>query len=174
VTVTSTIVSVAVVAAGAAVTLAPAARAEPRPEPVPLYGFYDDYVDHSRQTFNGRPATSDPATFLGEFTTHCDMNGCVVRWLRDTTIVQNPTAPALFEYTWNNDRWESSGEYPFYCDAGGTVNAHRSEFVVPGPDGRFFGERTFTVDAPGCPGDGPGTYWVPFNLTPTESPPPVQ
>ena len=60
-----------------------------------------------------------------------------------------------------------------HCDAGGTVTAFRSDFLVPNPDGSFYGERTFAVDAPGCPGDGPGTYWLPFTLTPTDAPAPA-
>ncbi|MDM2593006.1 hypothetical protein PP592_24730, partial [Mycobacteroides abscessus] len=60
-----------------------------------------------------------------------------------------------------------SADYPFHCGAGGTVTAARSDFLIPNGDGSFSGERTFTVGAPGCPGDGPGTYWLPFTLTPT-------
>jgi hypothetical protein len=89
-----------------------------------------------------------------------------------TRLEENPNAPSLFDYRWNIDRWVSSGDYPFHCDGGGTVTTFRSDFLVPNPDGSFFGERTFAVDAPGCPGDGPGTYWLPFSLTPIDAPPP--
>lgn len=168
----SKILSVMAFPACVATVATPVAHAD-RPEPVPLYGFYDAYIDHSRQTFNGQPAASDPATLVGDFTTNCDANGCVAHWLRVTEITQNPNAPSLFDYTWNNDRWESSGEYPFYCNAGGTVTTYRSDFLVPNPDGSFSGERTFAVGAPGCPGEGPGTYWLPISLTPRDSPPPA-
>ena len=76
------------------------------------------------------------------------MNGCVAHWLRETKLVENPDAPALYDYTWNNYRWESSGDYPFHCDptgAGGTVDSFRSDFLKPNGDGGFSGERTFTV-----------------------------
>lgn len=164
----------AVLAACAALAPAPAATAD-RAEPVPVYGYYNAFLDHSRQTFNGQPAFADPATQLGLFTTDCDVNGCVARWLRETAISQDPDAPAQFEYRWNGDRWESAGEYPFYCNpdgSGGTVVTQRSDWLKPNGDGGFFGERMFTVPAPGCPGQGPGTYWLPIALTPVDPPQP--
>ena len=166
------IVSVSVVAALAGLLGSPLANAD-RPEPVPMYGYYNSVTHHSRQTFNGMPRFSDPSTFVGLFTTHCDLHGCVVDWLRETEITQNPNAPALYQYSWNNDRWESSGDYPFYCGpdgSGGLVNTFRSDWLKPNGDGSFSGERTFDVPAPGCPGDGPGTYWVPLTLTPVDPP----
>jgi hypothetical protein len=146
---------------------APQAHAD-RAEPVPLYGTYDTYLDHSRQTFNGRPDTSDPSTQGAVFRTVCDSGGCVAHWLRVTELQDNPNAPALFDYRWNGDRWESSGDYPFHCGPNGAqVTAFRSDFLRPNGDGSFAGERTFTVSGAGCPGDGAGTYWLPFTLTPT-------
>ena len=56
--------------------------------------------------------------------------------------------------------WESTGEYPFHCDDGAAITTTRSDFLMPNGDGSFSGERTFTVIAPGCPGDGPGTLLV--------------
>ncbi len=161
-----------VVAGCAALALAPAATAD-RAQPTPMYGYYDATLDHSRQTFNGMPTPSDSAVQLGLFTTTCDVHGCVVHWLRETELTENPNAPALYDYTWHNDRWESSGEYPFHCDpsgASGTVPSFRSDFLRPVGDGSFTGERTFTVAAPGCPGQGPGTYWLPIALTPVDPP----
>ena len=49
----------ALVLAGLAATtlsVAPVAKAD-RAEPVPLYGSYDTFLDHSRQTFEGPPGT---------------------------------------------------------------------------------------------------------------------
>ncbi|ODQ90611.1 hypothetical protein BHQ17_17275 [Mycolicibacterium holsaticum] len=154
--------------------LAPAAAAD-RAEPVPIYGYYNAFLDHSRQTFNASPATAEPSTQLGLFTTDCDVNGCVSKWLRETEISQDPDAPAQFEYRWNGDRWESAGEYPFYCNpdgSGPTVVTQRSDWLKPDGDGGFSGERMFTVPAPGCPGRGPGTYWLPIALTPVDPPQP--
>ncbi|CAJ1584532.1 hypothetical protein [[Mycobacterium] wendilense] len=156
---------VAVATAATALTVSPAAHAD-RAEPVPLYGAYDTYLDHSRQTFNGRPDVSDPSVQSASFTTRCGPDGCVANWLLLTELEDNPDAPVLFDYRWNGDRWESSGEYPFHCDDGGTVTTFRTDFLRPTGGGSFSGERTFTVSAPGCPGDGPGTYWLPFTLTP--------
>lgn len=150
--------------------LAPVAGAD-RAEPVPIYGYYNALLDHSRQTFNGLAAFAESATQLGLFTTNCDVNGCVSRWLRETGIAQDPNAPAQFEYRWDGDRWASAGEYPFYCNpdgSGGMVSAQRSDWLKPNGDGSFSGERMFTVPAPGCPGKGPGTYWLPISLTPTD------
>lgn len=163
----------AAVAGCASLVLSPLAHAD-RAEPPPLYGYYDAHLDHSLQTFNGRPTPSDPATQLGLFTTHCDVNGCIVHWLRETELTENPNAPALYDYTWNNDRWESSGDYPFHCDptdASETVTSFRSDFLRPNGDGSFSGERTFTVGAPGCPGEGPGIHWLPISLNPVPPPP---
>ncbi|HEY7052068.1 MAG TPA: hypothetical protein VH496_08030 [Mycobacterium sp.] len=152
--------------AACAITLTvPAAHAD-RPRPVPIYGLYDAFIDRSKQTFNGQPAPSDADTQQGQFTTNCDANGCVAHWFRLTELQQNPNAPAMYDYTWQNDRWESSSEYPFHCDGGGTAPSVRSDFLAPNPDGTFSVERTFVVASPGCPGDGPGTYWLPITLTP--------
>ena len=166
--------SLAVFTGCTALALAPVAGAD-RAEPIPIYGYYNALLDHSRQTFNGRPAFAEAAMQLGLFTTNCDVNGCVSRWLRETGITQDPHAPSQFEYRWRDDRWESAGEYPFYCDpdgSGGTVTTQRSDWLKPNGGGSFSGERTFTVPAPGCPGQGPGTYWLPISLTPTDPRPP--
>jgi hypothetical protein len=154
-------------AAGALLLAAPSAGAD-RAQPVPLFGSYDTYLDHSRQTFNGRPDFSDPSVQAASFSTTCVASGCVAHWLRLTELTENPNAPALFDYQWVNDRWVSIADYPFHCnDGSSTVTATRSDFLVPNGDGSFYGERTFTVNGAGCPGDGPGTYWLPFTLTPT-------
>jgi hypothetical protein len=170
--VVSKAVSIGVFAACAALVVPPVVHAD-RAEPVPIYGYYNALLDHSVQTFNGMPTPSDAAVQLGSFTTRCDATGCVVHWLRETQLTENPNAPALYDYTWNNGRWESSGDYPFHCDptgASGTVTAFRSDFLKPNGDGSFSGERTFTVAGPGCPGEGPGTYWLPISLTPVDKP----
>ncbi|MBV9089722.1 MAG: hypothetical protein JO044_07435 [Mycobacteriaceae bacterium] len=151
---------------GAGIGTAPTAVAD-RPQPVPLYGSYDSFLDHSQQTFNGQPRSSEPATQAASFSTTCGASGCVAHWLRLTELADNPNAPSLFDYQWVNDRWTSSSEYPFHCDDGSTVTATRTDFLLPNGDGSFAGQRTFTVDAPGCRGDGAGTYFLPFTLTPT-------
>jgi hypothetical protein len=153
-------------AAVAALAVAAPASAD-RAQPVPLFGTYDTFLDHSQQTFNGRPDISDPSTQAASFTTTCVASGCVAHWLRLTELTENPNAPALFDYVWTGNRWESTAEYPFHCNDGSAVTTTRSDFLAPNDDGSFTGERTFTVDGAGCPGDGPGTYWLPFTLTPT-------
>jgi hypothetical protein len=67
---------VAPLAIGVAIVAAPAAGAD-RPEPVPLFGSYDTFLDHSRQTFNGQPDFSDPSVQAAPFTTTCVESGCV-------------------------------------------------------------------------------------------------
>jgi hypothetical protein len=149
-----------------AVVAAPPAAAD-RAQPVPLYGSYNTVLDHSRQTFNGQPRASDPSTQGASFTTTCAASGCVAHWLLVDRLTDNPNTPSLFDYQWVDDRWVSGSNYPFHCDDGGTVDTVRSDFLMPNGDGSFRGERTFTVGAPGCPGDGPGVYWLPFTLTPS-------
>jgi hypothetical protein len=160
---TAAALSLAVVTAVAGAAAAPADR----PQPVPLYGSYNTFLDHSKQTFNGQPRASEPSTQAASFTTNCDASGCIAHWLLVDKLQDNPNAPSLFDYQWSNDRWVSTSDYPFHCDDGSTVSTTRSDFLVPNGDASFHGERTFTVEAPGCPGDGPGTYWLPFTLTPT-------
>jgi hypothetical protein len=160
------VVMAATLAVVAAELGAPVAGAD-RPQPVPLYGSYNTFLDHSKQTFNGQPRASEPSTQAAIFTTNCDASGCIAHWLLVDKLQDNPNAPSLFDYQWAGDRWVSSSDYPFHCDDGGTVSTTRSDLLVPNGDGSFRGERTFTVGAPGCPGDGPGMYWLPFTLTPT-------
>ena len=81
---------------GVAILAAPAASAD-RPEPVPLFGSYDTFLDHSRQTFNGQPNFSDPSVQAASFTTTCVASGCVAHWLRLTELTENPNAPAMFD-----------------------------------------------------------------------------
>src|SRR5215217_5208717 len=86
--------SVMTLAACVAALATPVAHAD-RDEPVPIYGFYNTFLDHSRQTFNGRPEASDPSVQGAGFTTSCDANGCVAHWMRLTDLAENPNAPAL-------------------------------------------------------------------------------
>ncbi len=81
----------------------PIAHAD-RAQPPPLYGFYNVFVDFSKQTFNGVPTPMDSKTFLVEYTTHCDVNGCVVSLDNSGDRARNPGAPAVFEYRWKNGR----------------------------------------------------------------------
>ncbi len=152
--------------AALALVVAPVAHADPA-DPAPINGTYETFLDHSRQTFNGSPEPSDPSTQAASFTTDCDASGCTAHWFRLTDLAENPNAPALYDYRWNGFQWESSSDYPFHCDGGGTTPSVRSDFLRPLGGGIYYGERTFTVTGPGCAGDGPGTYWLPFTLTPT-------
>lgn len=108
----SRFIAVVAVVSGAAAVQVPAADAD-RAEPAPLYGYYDAFLEHAKQTFNGSSIASESATQLGLFTTRCDASGCVSHWLRETELVNNPNAPALYTYTWANERWESRSEYPY-------------------------------------------------------------
>lgn len=156
-------------AIGAMVLAAALPACASRTAPIPLYGFYDTYLDHSKQTFNGRPDVSPPSTQSASFTTVCVASGCIAHWLRLTELTENPNAPSLFDYRWVNGRWESKGEYPFHCNDGSQVITTRFDVIKPNGDGSFSGERTFTVSGAGCPEQGPGKYWLPFTLTPKNS-----
>ncbi|MGA5462286.1 hypothetical protein [Mycobacterium sp. NPDC050041] len=165
--------SVAAIVACAALLASPVARAD-RVEPVPAYGFYDVFIDFSKQTFNGVPTPMESKTFSVEFTTHCDVNGCVMRMDNSGDRARNPGAPAQFEYRWTNDRWETSGPYAYLCDRNNpnsVVSSQRSDFWIPGSDGSFHGERTLAVGGVGCPGEGAGTHRVPITMTPIDPPP---
>jgi hypothetical protein len=162
------------VAAGCAVVVAPVTHAD-RAEPPPLYGWYSVSVDFAKQTFNGAPTPMESKAFPVQFTTHCDVNGCVVTMDNSGDLARDPKAPASFEYTWRNGRWETSTpDYPYLCErmnADSAVTSVRSDFLVPNPDGSFSGERTLVVGGAGCPGEGPGTHWVPISVTPIDPPP---
>lgn len=152
---------------------APGAHAD-RPTPPLLFGYYDVFVDFSRQTFNGVPTPMPAKTFLVQYSAGCDVNGCVVSMDNSDDLARNPGAPVVFEYRWNNGRWETSGDYPFLCDRmnpDSAVASVRSDYLIPHPDGSFSGERTLAVGGAGCPGEGPGTHWLPIAVTPVEPPP---
>src|SRR5690348_14629124 len=146
--------SIGIAAACAALIAPPAAHAD-RAEPPPLYGFYNAFIDFSKQTFNGVPTPMDSINFPVELTTQCDVNGCVARWDNSGDHVRNPAAPPVFEYRWNNGRWETNEEYPYLCERtnpNSAVTSQRSDYLIPNPDGSFFGERTFVMGGAGCPG----------------------
>jgi hypothetical protein len=166
--------SVGVLAACAALTVAPVAHAD-RAQPPPLYGYYNVFVDFAKQTFNGMPTPMESKTFPVQFTTQCDVSGCVARWDNADDQTRNPKAPLVYEYRWNNSRWETSEAYWYLCERtnpDSAVQSQRSDYLIPRPDGSFFGERTFVMEGSGCPGEGPGTHWVPISLTPVDPPPP--
>lgn len=155
-----------------ALACAPSAQAD-RAEPVPIYGYYDVLIDFSKQTFNHMPTPMNPVSYPSEFTTNCDVDGCVARMDNSDDQVRNPAAPLAFEYRWNDGRWETSGQQPYLCertDPNSGVPATRSDYWIPNPDGSFHGERTLVVGGTGCAGEGPGTHWVPISLTPIEPP----
>ena len=159
-------------ACGVALLAAPQAHAD-RVEPVPIYGFYDLHIDFARQTFDGAPTPMDSVTFPASFTTRCDVDGCVATMDNADDHVRNPGAPVEYEYRWADGRWETSGEYPYFCDRNdpaSAVTAQRSDHWIPNLDGSFHGERTLVVGGAGCPGEGPGTHRVPISLTPIDPP----
>lgn len=150
----------------------PVAHAD-RVEPPPMYGHYNLFIDFSKQTFNGMPTPMNPMTVPVEFTTDCDVDGCVARMDNSDDHARNLGAPVAYEYRWNGNRWETSGEYPYFCDRSdpnSAVQARRSDYWIPNPDGSFFGERTLITEGPGCPGEGPGTHRLPISLAPIEAP----
>lgn len=164
--------SLGISAACAALIFPPVAHAD-RAEPPPLYGYYDVFVDFAKQKFNGAPTPMDSKTFPVQFTTHCDENGCVASWDNKDDQARNPAAPLVYEYRWNNDRWETNEEYSYLCERTNPksgVMSQRSDYLIPNPDGSFFGERTFVMNGAGCPGEGPGIHWVPISLTPVDPP----
>jgi hypothetical protein len=156
-----------------AVAAAPVAHAD-RVEPVPVYGWYDVHVDFAQQTFNGAPTPMESKTFPVEFSMNCDVNGCVVHMDNSGDQARNPAAPLEYEYRWADGRWETSGPYTYLCqrmDPNSGVPSRRSDYWIPNGDGTFRGERTLVVEGAGCPGEGPGTHWVPISMTPTDPPP---
>ncbi|KAA0103808.1 hypothetical protein [Mycolicibacterium sp. P1-5] len=153
--------------------MSPVAQAD-RAEPPPLYGYYNLYIDFSKQTFDGAPTPMNPIAFPVAFTTRCDVNGCVATLDNTDDHARNPGAPLAYDYRWTGDRWETSGEYPYFCDRNdpnSVVTAQRSDYWIPKPDGSFSGERTLIIGGAGCPGEGPGAHWLPISLAPIEPPP---
>jgi hypothetical protein len=152
--------------------LIPAACTD-RVQPPALNGTYNLFVDFSKQTFNGVPTPMESRTFPVEYTTRCDVNGCIVFMDNSGDHARNPGAPAVYEYRWKNGRWETSGPYPYFCDRmnpNSAVKSVRTDYLIPKPDGSFFGERTLTVEGAGCPGEGPGVHWLPISLTSADPP----
>jgi hypothetical protein len=88
---------IGVFAACAVLIASPVAHAD-RAEPPPLYGWYDVFIDFSKQTFNGMPTPMESKTFPVEFTTHCDVNGCLMHMDNTDDHARNPGAPAAYEY----------------------------------------------------------------------------
>lgn len=161
-------------AAVATLSIAPAVAHADRAEPPPLYGYYNLLIDFSKQTFNGAPTPMNPITFPVPFSTHCDAGGCVATLDNADDHARNPGAPFSYDYRWNGQRWETSGEYPYFCDRNdpnSVVTAQRSDYWVPKPDGSFSGERTLIIGGAACPGEGPGTHRLPIALTPIDPPP---
>lgn len=159
--------------ASAVAVVMPVAHAD-RAEPPPLYGYYNLSIDFANQTFNGMPTPMESKTFPVLFTTNCDVNGCVVRMDNADDHARNPGAPVAYEYRWNVDRWETSGAYPYFCDRNdphSAVDAQRSDYWIPNPDGSFFGMRTLIVEGAGCPSEGAGSHVVPISMTPIDPPP---
>jgi hypothetical protein len=163
---------IGVLAACAALLVSPVTHAD-RAEPPPLYGWYNLFIDFSKQTFNGMPTPMNPITVPAEFTTQCGVDGCVVRMDNKDDHARNPGAPLAYEYNWTGDRWETGGRYPYFCDRNdpnSAVQAQRSDYWIPNPDGSFFGERTLVIEGVGCPGEGPGTHRLPISLSPIDPP----
>ncbi|GAA2778148.1 hypothetical protein [Mycolicibacterium pallens] len=159
--------------AASALSLPPFAHAD-RVEPPPIYGYYNLLIDFSKQTFNGAPTPMNPITVPVPFTTHCDAGGCVATLDNADDYARNPGAPMAYDYRWTGDRWQTSGEYPYFCDRNdpnSVVTAQRSDYWIPQRDGGFAGERTLVIGGAGCPGEGPGTHRVPISLTPIDPPP---
>lgn len=147
-----------------------AARAD-QARPEPMYGAYNAFADFAKQTFNGVPTPMESKTFLVEFTTHCGVNGCLVKMDNSGDSARNPGAPAVFEYRWINERWETSGPYPYLCERmnpASAVKSVRTDYLVPKSDGSFVGERTLTVEGAGCRGEGPGVHRLPITLRPAD------
>lgn len=162
--------AVGVTVACAILSCAPSAQAD-RVQPVPIYGYYNVFIDFSKQTFNGVPTPMNSVSYSTEFATQCDVTGCVAQMDNSEDQVRNPSAPSQFEYRWNGGRWETSGEQSYLCERtnpSSGVPATRSDHWIPNADGSFHGGRTLVVGGAGCPGEGPGTHWVPIALTPID------
>lgn len=166
------------VAATAMTIVSPVAQADRRDAPPLLFGWYNVTVDFAKQTFNGTPTPMESKTFLVLYTASCDVNGCVVHMDNSDDLKRDPGAPPVFEYRWNNDRGETrDADFPYLCERmnpDSAVSSVRSDYLIPNPDGSFHGERTLVVGGAGCPGEGPGTHWVPISVSPADPPPPGQ
>ncbi len=135
-----------------------------RPEPVPLYGSYTRDLDRSKQTFNGKLNTNNrPKKQKEDFSTVCEAAECIAK---TPNLYAPPNSPQFIEYHWVNNRWELKAEHLFNCNDGSKVKSTLFEFFTANQDGSFSGERSIKIDKPGCPGEGPGIYRIPFKLIP--------
>lgn len=139
--------------------------AKTRSEPAPLYGSYTRDLDRSKQTFNGKlNPNSRPQKQIELFSTVCEASGCIAR---TPNLYAPPGAPKFIEYHWANDRWELKADHFFNCNDGSRVKSVLFEFMKSNGEGSFAGERSIQIDGSGCPGEGPGTYRIPFKLIPS-------
>jgi hypothetical protein len=130
-------------------------------------------IDFSKQTFNGMPTPMDPISVPVQFTTQCDVTGCVPVWDNGADHARNPAAPWFSRTDGIATVGKRAVSIPTFAIAttpSSAVKATRSDYLIPNPDGSFFGERTLTIDVAGCPGEGPGTHWLPISLTPVDPP----
>ena len=145
-------------------TMLTSAFAATRVEPVPLYGTYTRDLDRSKQTFNGKLNPNHrPWTQKENFFTNCDKSGCVAH---TPNLYAPPNAPKYIDYHWVNNRWELKADHFFNCNDGSKVKSKLVESFSANGDGSFSGERAIEISAPGCPGEGPGVYRIPFRLIP--------
>lgn len=153
-------------------TIVPFAHADHMQPPL-LCGTYKVFVDFSKQTFNSVPTPMDSRTFVVEFSSRYDAKGCLVSMDNSGDVARNPGAPAVFEYRWNDGRWETSGDHPYLCERmnpNGAVKSVRADYLMPRADGSFFGQRTLTIEGAGCPGDAPVVHRLPISVTPANMP----
>lgn len=135
-----------------------------RSEPVPVYGSYIRDLDRSKQTFNGHlNSNSRPWKQKEDFFTICIGSSCIAH---TPNLYAPPGAPKYIDYQWVNGRWELKAEHFFNCNDGSKIKSTLYEFFIPNGDGSFSGERSIKTTGSGCPDEGPGTYKIPFKLTP--------
>jgi hypothetical protein len=158
-----------VLGVAAALAIAPAtASASPIPAapkpgdvnpPVPLNGSYVLNTALDRQTFNGAPSPAIPFASEVTFATKCDGTGCTAHSSMSARDVP-------FDFRWTGTRWESAQRIQWTCD-GRPAPATITITLTPKVNGTLAGERSASVDAPGCGSPRvPGTVVAPLTAAP--------
>ena len=111
-------------------------------DPVPLNGGYVVTRGLDRQTFNGSPSPAIPFAAEVDFRTTCDGAGCIAH----SSLFANGRP---FDFRWTGAAWQTVQHFDWTCgdrSAPATVTYN----LVPNSSGTLTGNRTATVESPGC------------------------
>jgi hypothetical protein len=109
--------------------------------PVLLNGRYVVNRALDRQTFNGSPAPAIPFSGQVDFTTTCEIGGCIAH----SSLTANGVA---FDFRWTGTAWQSVQHFDWTC-GGQTAPATVTYTFAPNSNGTLTGSRIAAVASPG-------------------------